>query len=241
MRKLLVGCTVSLAVAVSLLIFTLSASSVFADEDGDATDAATAERDPEAEAPAGEQDGDGLHGSDDADEPHDGGHAKGVPLAWKTDLALWSLVVFIAFILVLSKFAWGPLSEGLDKREASIRQDIADAESARVKAEQMLAEHAKKLDGVQDEVREILAEARRDADHAKQEIISTAQSEAEATRKRAVGEIERAKDQAIEELFDAMATRIVDATEHVLGRSLSEADQQRFIDEALSQFSESSS
>ena len=166
-------------------------------------------------------------------------HAEGVPLAFKTNLALWSVVVFVIFVLLLKKFAWGPLAEGLDKREALIRKDIDDAETARVKAEQMLGEHAEKLDKVYDEVREILAEARRDAEHTKNEIIAEAQHEAEATKQRAIDEIERSRDQALKELFDHMAGQVANATEHVLGRSLTDADQDRLIDEALAQVSQS--
>lgn len=164
------------------------------------------------------------------------GAAAGAPLDPKADLALWSGVTFIVFLLVLGKFAWGPLSAGLNKRESNIRQDIAAAEQARLKAEQMLAEHAAKLDKVQDEVREILAEARRDAEHTKQDIVSHAQKEAEAAKQRAVLEIERARDGALHELFEAMATQVADATEHVLGRTVNEADQGRWIEEALAQF-----
>jgi F-type H+-transporting ATPase subunit b len=160
-------------------------------------------------------------------------HATGVPLDFKADLALWSLVVFLIFMFVLKKFAWKPLAEGLDAREQRIRSDIDSAEAARVKAEQMLADHESKLAGVQEEVKEILAEARRDAEHTKNEIMAVAQGEAEATRDRALGDIERARDQALKDLFDQVATQVTSATEHVLGRSLDASDQQRLIAEAL--------
>ena len=160
-------------------------------------------------------------------------HATGVPLDFKADLALWSLVVFLIFMFVLKKFAWKPLAEGLDAREQRIRSDIDSAEAARVKAEQMLADHEAKLAGVQEEVKEILAEARRDAEHTKNEIMAVAQGEAEATRDRALGDIERARDQALKDLFDQVATQVTSATEHVLGRSLDASDQQRLIAEAL--------
>lgn len=169
-----------------------------------------------------------------------GEHKSGVPLDWQRDLALWSLIVFIVFATVLWKFAWGPLSKALDDREAKIAGDIADAENARKKAEAMLAEHQRKLEAVQDEVREIIAEARRDAEHTKNEIVETARKEAEAAKTRSVAEIERARDAALKELFDTMSTQVAEATEHVLGRSLSGEDQDRLIQEALSQFSQSS-
>jgi len=142
------------------------------------------------------------------------------------------------FLFVLRKFAWGPLIEGLDKREASVLDNIAGAEAARLKAEKMLAEHAAKLDKVQDEVREILAEARRDAEYTKNDIVATAQKEAEATRQRAVQDIERARDQALDSLFDHMARCVNEATEQVIGRALTGADNDRLIEEALSGFAQ---
>jgi F-type H+-transporting ATPase subunit b len=145
---------------------------------------------------------------------------EGVPLKFKKDLALWSAVTFLIFLFLLGKFAWKPLVSALDEREGKIRGDISAAESARLKAEQMLAEHASRMAKVQDEVREALAQARRDADHLKQEIVTQAQKEAQAARDRAVGDISRARDSALKDLFDVMAGEVARATQHVLGRSV---------------------
>src|SRR4029453_7321396 len=127
------------------------------------------------------------------------------PAEFKSDLAIFTFLVFVLLLGLLYKYAWGPVTEGLERREASIRDNIAAAEAARLKAEKMLAEHAAKLDKVQDEVREILAEARRDAEHTKNEIVAAAQKEAEASRARAVQDIERARDQALDDLFEHMS------------------------------------
>ncbi|MCX7419208.1 MAG: F0F1 ATP synthase subunit B [Planctomycetia bacterium] len=166
-----------------------------------------------------------------AEEKHD----TSVPLNAKPDLAVWSFITFLIFLAVLRKFAWSPLIGALDQREHKMKQALADAESARIKAEAMLAEHAKKLEKVQDEVKEILAEARRDAEHTKQDIVATANKEAEATRKRAVEDIEHARDLAMKELFDFVSSNVIGATEHVLGRALSDDDQTRLVQEALNQ------
>lgn len=181
--------------------------------------------------------GGGSHGGNSHGENSHGGGPKGVPLDFQRDLALWSLVVFLVFVFVLWKFAWGPLSQALDQRESRIAEDLTQAEQARLKAEQMLVEHQQKLDAVQDEVREIIAEARRDAEHTRQEIIETAQREAEASRQRAVADIERARDAALKELFDTLASQVTQATEYVIGRSLTEDDQKRLVEEALREIS----
>ncbi|HVV99512.1 MAG TPA: F0F1 ATP synthase subunit B [Planctomycetaceae bacterium] len=158
------------------------------------------------------------------------------PITWQTDLALWSLIVFVIFVAVLKKFAWQPLIMGLDRRESKIRHDIEAADAARIKSEQMLAEHATRMEKVQDEIREILAEARRDAEHTKQEILAAAQKESDESRKRAVEEIELVRNKALEDLFSHMANTVAQATEHVLGRTLTDGDQDRLVDEALAGF-----
>lgn len=158
------------------------------------------------------------------------------PAEFKTDLAIYTFVVFALLLTLLYKFAWGPVTEGLERRESSIHDNIAAAESARLKSEKMLAEHTARLDKVQDEVREIIAVARRDAEHVKNEIVAAAQKEAETTRLRAVQDIERARDKALDDLFDHMARIVNDATEQVIGRALTGADNERLIEEALSGF-----
>jgi F-type H+-transporting ATPase subunit b len=173
-----------------------------------------------------------AHGAAAEGEEH---HETGPPMSFKGDLALWSLITFAIFLFVLNKMAWGPLNKALEQREAKIRQDIADAESHRIKAETLLREHEAKLAKVQEEVKEILAEARRDAEHTKQDIMAVAQREAEASRQRAVADIRQAKDVALAELFDFVSSNVMQATERVLQRSLTGEDQERLVREALTE------
>lgn len=165
-----------------------------------------------------------------------GGHDSGVPgLVPTIDLVAWQVIVFVIFLGVLGKYAWGPLQAGLEKREAKIRQDIADAEAQRLKAEQLLKDYESRLAKTQDEVREILAEARRDADRTKQEIVAIAQQEAESTRRRAIEDIQRSKDHALSELFDFVSSNAMAVAEQVVQRSLKSDDHERLIRESLEQ------
>jgi F-type H+-transporting ATPase subunit b len=173
-----------------------------------------------------------AHGGHEAAAEH---HDDGLPMGWSQDLALFSLVTFVVYLVVLRFGAWGSLRDGLNEREKRIRQDIADAEANRIKSEALIAEREARLATVQDEIRELLAEARRDADHMKQEIVATAQKEADTSRQRAVADIGRARDQAIAELFDFIAGNVIGATERVIGRSLNSGDHERLVNEALSE------
>ncbi len=184
-----------------------------------------------------------AHAGDEEPSHGHGGHHLGEPstepsplpslATWRTDMSIYSLAIFLVLLALLTQFVWGPIMQGLDAREQSIKDDIAAAEKARLDAERMLADYQKRLDSVQDEVRSIIAEARRDADHTKNDIIATAQKEAQATQKRATEEIERARDQALNELFNTMSNQVVNTTEQLLKRTIDSNDRQRLVQEAL--------
>lgn len=59
-----------------------------------------------------------------------------------------TLVTFVILIILLKKFAWGPLKEVMDKRERDINKDIDDAEQAKINAQNLkkkIERHLKKL------------------------------------------------------------------------------------------------
>ncbi|MCA9015884.1 MAG: F0F1 ATP synthase subunit B, partial [Planctomycetaceae bacterium] len=151
--------------------------------------------------------------------------------------ALWSFIVFVAFIVVLKAFAWGPLIQALDEREMRVVNAINTAESKQKESEELVREHARKIEAAQDEIQAMMVEARSDADRIRQDILEQARQEAESIKTHAIDEIERARELALKDLFDQMNGRVIDATEHVLGRALNESDRERLIEEALSQIS----
>ena len=171
------------------------------------------------------------------DHGYSGGHDTSVPLGWKADLALFSLITFLLFITVLGKFAWGPMIQGLDKREAGIRKSIDDAEDSRRKSQALLADYEQKLKAAEQTVQAMVAEARRDAERTSQDLIAGAQREVGLIRDRAKDDIRQAKDTALAEVFTRINSQVVLATEHVLGRALQDGDQDRLVSQALAEIS----
>lgn len=168
-------------------------------------------------------------------EPHPEKHETGLPVSWDNQLVLFSVITFGLFLFVLKKVAWGPIVEGLDNREAKYRTMVEDAEADRDKALALLSQYEAKLKTAQAKVDEIIAEARRDAERTRTDILAVAQKEAETTLDRALTEIDRAKDQALAALFVHVRKNVVTATEKILVRSMTGDDQQRLVDEALAE------
>ena len=148
-------------------------------------------------------------------------------------LAIWTLVVFVGLMLVLGKFAWGPLMKALRERESHLEQVLLDSEKARNEAEALAAQHRKELAQAADQVRALIEEARKEAQVAANSIIQKAQAEAEASRNRAEREIAGAKDQALMEIWSKTADLAVSVAGKVLSKDLGESDHRRLIEMAM--------
>lgn len=174
--------------------------------------------------------------------PADVAHQEGAeaespnPMAIDPDLAIWTFVVFIVLLLVLSKFAWGPIVEALENREKGIADNIAAAEATKEEARRLLADYERKLADASNEVRELLEEARRDAEHTKGQILAEAKAAAEAEHRRATREVNSAKDVALHAIAEAGADMAVDLASRIVKKQLNAADHTQLIREAVAQF-----
>jgi F-type H+-transporting ATPase subunit b len=155
------------------------------------------------------------------------------PLAFKTDLAIWTLFVFLILFGLLSVFAWPQIASALDERERKITDSIAAAEAKHEKAKQLLAEHEAKLAATAGEVRALMEEARRDAEHTRKSIAAKGDQDAKAALDRALREIDRAKDGAIHELAITSANVAIQLARKVVRAKLSPDEQNKLVREAL--------
>ncbi len=134
---------------------------------------------------------------------------------------------------ILWKFAWGPISEALDRRERGIADQIQAAADKHEESKQLLAQYEVKLAHAADEVRALLEEARRDAEHTKSEILAEAKSAAQAEYDRAVREVNSAKDSALKELAETSANLAIDLAGKIVREKLTAEDQSRLVHDML--------
>jgi F-type H+-transporting ATPase subunit b len=160
-------------------------------------------------------------------------------LGLKWDLGLWSIIVFLALLIILGKFAWPKMLEGLQRREANIRGAIVEAEKAREEANQARAEFQAMLAQGSEKVREMLEEARRDAQAASEQMKQDARRDIQDERDRLKREILTAKDQAVQELWNQTAQLATLISTKALRRQMTAEDHKRLMEEALAEFKES--
>jgi len=155
------------------------------------------------------------------------------PAWFQTDLAVWSFAVFLGLFGLLTKFAWKPIMEGLEKREQGIADTIAATQAANEDAKRMLASYERRLAEATDEVRGMLEEARRDADATRQTIVAEARKAAEDEKTRARHEIGLAKDEALAAIADRAGDLAVEVAGKFLREKLGRDDQARLVRDSV--------
>jgi F-type H+-transporting ATPase subunit b len=155
------------------------------------------------------------------------------PTEFRSDLAIYTFVVFILLLAILGKLAWPKISAALEERERRIEANIAAAEAKHEEAKRLLAEHEARLATAAGEVRALLEEARRDAEAAREQILTDARKAAQAERDRAVRDIDTAANQALKNLAETSANLAVELAGTVIRESINPAKQQELVRHAL--------
>jgi F-type H+-transporting ATPase subunit b len=147
--------------------------------------------------------------------------------------ALWILGLFTVLVIILYKAAWKNVLAGLKAREDRIRKDIADAEAARLKAEDTLKQYDGKLAEADRKVRDIIDQAVKDAEKIGTSLRMKAQEEAEEAKERATKEIEAAKHVAIGEIYQQTVHLATSIAEKIIHRNLNPDDQRDLVNKSL--------
>ena len=154
------------------------------------------------------------------------------------DLAIWTLVVVLVLRWVLSRFAWKPMLQGLEHRENTIRTELEQAQrehrEAQAEHERWTAEMAR----AQDQVREMVDEARRNGQRTAEELLNKAKADAQAERERGRREIGLATDQALQQIAAQTANLAALVSSKALRREMTPDDHRRLVDEALAELNQ---
>lgn len=153
----------------------------------------------------------------------------------RVDLGLWTIVVFVLLFLILRKAAWGPMLEGLHKREESIFGALNEAEKARAEAKTLREQFQKEMEKIGEKSRELMDEARRNAQRLHDEMITKGKAEIAAERDRGLREIEREKDRALKDIWEQTAQLATLVSAKTIKRDLGLEDHRRLVDEAIAE------
>jgi F-type H+-transporting ATPase subunit b len=150
-------------------------------------------------------------------------------------LMVWTLLLFVLSMIILWKLAFPRITEALDRRQHAIEDSIDAAEKIRHEADQLLAEYRERLSEARAQAEQIIERARKAGETHERESEAQATARRERLMEQARRDIEMETRRAIQEIRREVADLTVMATEKVTRKTLTEEDQRRLVEEALSE------
>jgi F-type H+-transporting ATPase subunit b len=150
-------------------------------------------------------------------------------------LLFWTLVAFLVVFFLLKKYAWPAIIKGLHEREQGIAESLALAEKVKAEMAQLKNENEALLIKAREERAQMLKEAR----ETKEKIINEAKDQAKAEANKIMVETQAAITQqkmaAITDLKNQVGILVIEVSEKVLRRELSNKSEQEAYINKLSQ------
>ena len=150
-------------------------------------------------------------------------------------LTLWAAITFLLVLVVLAKFAWGPIVKMLDERARTIHEAIEKAEKGRVEAERMLGEQKESLARAMREAAELAKRNQQEVEVLRQELTAKARKEADELVASARKQIIEEKSKAVVEIRHLAADLAIDAATRLVKGSLDEKAQRQLVEDYLRQ------
>jgi F-type H+-transporting ATPase subunit b len=150
-------------------------------------------------------------------------------------LFIWTILTFLVLVALLARFAWRPLLEALERRQATIAQSLDDAQRARQELERLQRESAQMLASARAEAESIVARSRSDAEALREELKQKARSEAAGIVKNAERQIQLETARAVQQIRHEAVDLSVAIASKILRRQVSREDNEALIQEALKQ------
>jgi F-type H+-transporting ATPase subunit b len=145
----------------------------------------------------------------------------------------WVLVAFIFFMLFAIWKGWTPLMGALDKRAATISNEIDEARKLRDEAQALLAEYQRKQRDAADEAQQMLKHAEEEAERVRARAEDDLKASLARREQQARDRIAQAEAQAIADVRNIASEVALLATARLISTKLDHAAAQSLIDQTI--------
>jgi ATP synthase, F0 subunit b len=150
-----------------------------------------------------------------------------------TSTVFWSIIVFIILIVILWRFVLKPVNKIIVKRQEEIQEAVNIADRQRQEAQKFIEDQKLELEAAKKESRQIIEDSKAAARKIKEEIEEKASEKSRTILDSALEEIKAERDRSIFAVKNLIVEIAMDATEKIIGKSLSEEEHKKLIEESL--------
>jgi len=137
-------------------------------------------------------------------------------------LSIWTIVVFVLLLVILRKFAWGPILGAVQDREDHVRSTLESAASEREESTELLEQYRKQMLEARREAQDLIAKAKEMGVTVRKEIEEKARQEAKVIMDKALESIEKEKEAALDELRQGSVDIALAAAGKLIGEELNQ-------------------
>lgn len=142
--------------------------------------------------------------------------------------------VFILYI-IMKKYFWEKIRKFMTDRQDAIQDAFDSAEAMNRRADEKMRNYSARIANVEEEGREIIREAKQQADAQAQDILAQAREEASEMISKAERTIELEKAKAMEEMRQEIGALALMAAEQIVGKEIDAVGQEAIVDEVINQ------
>lgn len=146
-----------------------------------------------------------------------------------------ALIAFLIIWVIMAKMAWPMIIKVLDERQEKIQSDLDEAAKLRWDADDAKAAYYGLLEEADLRADEVLAEAKRDAEVLRADMLAQAQRESQAIIAKAHDVIDAEREKAMAELSSSVVDLSVEIASKVIGDALDEEQQRALAIKYLSE------
>jgi len=156
---------------------------------------------------------------------------EGLGISLPTLLA--QIINFVILLVLMYLVAYRPIMRMFDERSRKIKESMEQTEFIKEQAAHAEEEAEKRIEAAGKEGQEMVSRAVRTGEEVRQQAQQEAKQDAESLVARARTEIQRERDEAIDELRREFADLTIMAAEKVIDRSLDKEAHRQLIDKVL--------
>ncbi|ALS24530.1 MULTISPECIES: F0F1 ATP synthase subunit B [Paenibacillus] len=144
-----------------------------------------------------------------------------------------AIISFGILMLLISKYAFGPLMGVMEQRRKLVLDQLQSAEQDRKQADALLAEQKAALEQVRSEAKAIIEQARVTSGKQAEDIIRQAKEEAARIKEEALRDIETEKNLAVAALRSQVSAMSVMIASKIIEKQIDEKSQEQLVEHYL--------
>jgi F-type H+-transporting ATPase subunit b len=148
-------------------------------------------------------------------------------------LSVYTAITFLLLLIILGKYAWGPILHMLEQREKTIKDSLEGAEKAKAEATAAAAESKAALERSRAETAELVRKNQAEVAAAKAELMAAAKKESEELLSAARKTIAEEQRQAVSEVRTLAVDLALAAAGQLIQSQMDQGQQKKLVEEYL--------